>query len=117
MSVAVAKGLAGLGSKRTCRECSGRFYDLERRPIACPKCGAVQDESSESSAPAPSIVLVEDEDETRRARMLAGLDQQEVEAVEQDDDDTTLALLARGAGADTGGDAEESDGAPDDDAD
>ena len=29
-----------LGMKRTCPECSARFYDLNRDPIECPKCGA-----------------------------------------------------------------------------
>ncbi len=30
-----------LGSKRTCQECSTKFFDLNRQPIACPKCGAI----------------------------------------------------------------------------
>jgi len=29
-----------LGTKRTCPECSARFYDLNKSPIECPKCGA-----------------------------------------------------------------------------
>ena len=28
-----------LGKKRTCINCSARFYDLNRVPILCPKCG------------------------------------------------------------------------------
>lgn len=31
-----------LGLKRTCVECSARFYDLNRVPAVCPKCGATQ---------------------------------------------------------------------------
>lgn len=27
-----------LGTKRVCPSCGARFYDLQRRPIACPKC-------------------------------------------------------------------------------
>ncbi|NIQ94546.1 MAG: TIGR02300 family protein, partial [Desulfuromonadales bacterium] len=27
-----------LGTKRICPSCSARFYDLEKRPIECPKC-------------------------------------------------------------------------------
>src|SRR5579859_7999093 len=29
-----------LGAKQICPTCSTKFYDLNRRPAACPKCGA-----------------------------------------------------------------------------
>jgi uncharacterized protein (TIGR02300 family) len=35
-------GIPELGSKRTCADCGGRFYDLNRFPGMCPKCGAEQ---------------------------------------------------------------------------
>lgn len=28
------------GVKRTCQSCGSRFYDLQRSPIICPKCGS-----------------------------------------------------------------------------
>jgi uncharacterized protein (TIGR02300 family) len=28
-----------LGTKRLCASCSARFYDLNKTPITCPKCG------------------------------------------------------------------------------
>lgn len=28
-----------LGVKRRCQSCSAAFYDLNREPIVCPKCG------------------------------------------------------------------------------
>lgn len=28
------------GQKRTCTTCGARFYDMQRDPIVCPKCGA-----------------------------------------------------------------------------
>jgi uncharacterized protein (TIGR02300 family) len=31
------------GTKRTCQSCGTRFYDLQRSPIVCPKCGTVYD--------------------------------------------------------------------------
>jgi len=31
-----------LGLKRTCVECGARFYDLNRVPTVCPKCGTTQ---------------------------------------------------------------------------
>src|SRR5438477_11353503 len=27
-----------LGTKRVCPSCAARFYDLQKRPIECPKC-------------------------------------------------------------------------------
>ena len=29
------------GAKHICAECGVKFYDLHRKPIACPKCGSV----------------------------------------------------------------------------
>jgi len=28
------------GAKRACDDCGARFYDLNRSPVQCPKCGA-----------------------------------------------------------------------------
>jgi uncharacterized protein (TIGR02300 family) len=30
-----------LGTKRLCGSCNAKFYDLNKDPILCPKCGAV----------------------------------------------------------------------------
>ena len=30
-----------LGTKRLCASCGAKFYDLNKAPIHCPKCGAV----------------------------------------------------------------------------
>ena len=32
-----------LGSKRVCVSCGARFYDLNKSPIKCPKCGREHD--------------------------------------------------------------------------
>lgn len=32
-----------LGNKRSCTTCGARFYDLNKSPIICPKCGAEVD--------------------------------------------------------------------------
>ena len=29
----------GLGTKRLCPHCGAKFYDLDKDPIVCPKCG------------------------------------------------------------------------------
>ncbi len=31
------------GIKRTCQNCAARFYDLNKAPIKCPKCGREHD--------------------------------------------------------------------------
>jgi uncharacterized protein (TIGR02300 family) len=31
------------GTKRTCQNCAARFYDLNKSPIKCPKCGREHD--------------------------------------------------------------------------
>jgi uncharacterized protein (TIGR02300 family) len=35
-----------LGSKRVCTTCGARFYDLNKDPIVCPKCGAENDKDA-----------------------------------------------------------------------
>lgn len=35
-----------LGTKRTCGTCNAKFYDLEKTPILCPKCGTEYSEVS-----------------------------------------------------------------------
>lgn len=30
-----------LGTKRLCASCSAKFYDLNKTPITCPKCGTI----------------------------------------------------------------------------
>jgi uncharacterized protein (TIGR02300 family) len=34
---------ASWGTKRTCQNCAARFYDLNKSPIKCPKCGREHD--------------------------------------------------------------------------
>ena len=41
-----------LGEKRVCGNCSAKFYDLNRDPIVCPKCGTVF-EVAAAEKPAP----------------------------------------------------------------
>ena len=50
-----------LGTKRLCASCGAKFYDLDKDPIHCPKCGAVYEvvvatrpTRPEPAAPAPA---------------------------------------------------------------
>ena len=57
----------GLGVKRTCLACAAKFYDLEKKPIICPKCSKKFD--------------IEDFTKPKRGRKKA----QEEEILEDDD--------------------------------
>jgi uncharacterized protein (TIGR02300 family) len=48
------------GRKHLCLECHTRFYDMRRRPIACPKCG---------TAHQPAALLKSDGRPPRRNRL------------------------------------------------
>ena len=37
--IAVAK--VELGTKRQCQNCGAKFFDLNKDPIICPKCGTI----------------------------------------------------------------------------
>ena len=68
-----------LGSKRQCQNCGAKFFDLNRDPILCPKCGATfqppalsrasvraaaEDEEAELPEAGAEIVSLEDADAT-----------------------------------------------------
>lgn len=54
-----------LGAKQICPTCSSKFYDLNRRPAHCPKCGAEFDpEEALRSRRVRVRPLAADEDET-----------------------------------------------------
>jgi uncharacterized protein (TIGR02300 family) len=81
------------GTKRLCTSCGARFYDLNRQPIACPKCqtvldpdqvvrlkrsrSAVQEEAAKAKVVKP--VVVDEEIEVQA--------EDEIEDVDDDEDD------------------------------
>ncbi len=50
-----------LGSKRQCQACSAKFFDLNKDPIVCPKCGAVFQVAALSRAAARAAPVDDDE--------------------------------------------------------
>ncbi len=47
---------AARGTKRVCKSCAGRFYDLNLDPIVCPLCGATYEtEEALPDQPAASV--------------------------------------------------------------
>ena len=45
-----------LGSKRQCQSCAAKFFDLNKSPILCPKCGATFVAAAITRAPARAAV-------------------------------------------------------------
>jgi predicted nucleic acid-binding Zn-ribbon protein len=50
-------GTVSLGTKLTCSSCGVRFFDLGKKPAACPKCGAVQGPQVSRLNPGPSRTI------------------------------------------------------------
>ncbi len=44
------------GMKRTCQDCGAPFYDLKKKNIVCPKCGAVFDSAPPAKPKRPAPV-------------------------------------------------------------
>ena len=93
-------GIAELGSKRTCVECDGRFYDLNRSPGMCPKCGAEQPPEkprvvrpqrsafgSKRAYPNPVPAFAADEAEPASVPDAEDLDAEDGDAVAEPDED------------------------------
>lgn len=49
------------GAKRACQNCQSRFYDMQRSPITCPKCGTVY-EMVTTTRKGRKAAIIEDED-------------------------------------------------------
>jgi uncharacterized protein (TIGR02300 family) len=103
-----------LGTKRLCAGCGAKFYDLNKDPITCPKCGTVYEvavvaprgrpdaAAARAVAPEPAeavepqeaefVSLEEADAEVEGAKKPAddAAEDVEVEEVEGDDDDSTF---------------------------
>jgi uncharacterized protein (TIGR02300 family) len=68
-----------LGTKRLCGECGAKFYDLNKDPITCPKCGSVFEVAAvaprggrtEAVARAPVPVAADEEPEAEAAEFVS----------------------------------------------
>ncbi|MCP8940573.1 TIGR02300 family protein [Alsobacter sp. SYSU M60028] len=99
-----------LGTKRHCQSCGAKFYDLNKDPIICPKCGAafvaaaalrgrpeavaarpVDDEETElESAGAPEMVSLDEVEAEENEKDIPIDDGVEIEDDIATDDDTFL---------------------------
>ena len=79
-----------LGEKRICLECSTKYYDLNKDPITCPKCGTIfevhtADKAKPETEAEPGAVKESEEEEVE-------VDGPEIISLEdaEDDDGTTV---------------------------
>ncbi len=102
---------ADLGTKRLCPNCGARYYDLNREPIVCPRCGTAFEVTvtrarpqTASKAPKPAAVeeaedgvaaemvsLEEADDEAAESGAVKVPDAEEDVEADDDEDDTFLA--------------------------
>ena len=66
-----------LGAKRQCQNCSAKFFDLNKDPIVCPKCGTVF-----LGAPARARAVAKTDEEDGEIAAPAGVDMVSLEEVE-----------------------------------
>jgi uncharacterized protein (TIGR02300 family) len=59
-----------LGQKRVCTSCAAKFYDLNKDPIVCPKCGTVFDASA-AAKPRRARAVAEEKPVKKKAPKLA----------------------------------------------
>ncbi|NBN66060.1 TIGR02300 family protein [Microvirga tunisiensis] len=60
-----------LGTKRLCPGCGAKYYDLNRNPITCPKCGTLFDVVSSARAAKASRVIEQEDDEDEEEDLVA----------------------------------------------
>jgi uncharacterized protein (TIGR02300 family) len=78
-----------LGSKRQCQNCGAKFYDLNKDPIVCPKCGttfqatALRGGRAEVVANRPAPEDDEAEVDTAAGPELVSLDEVEADEAEK----------------------------------
>jgi uncharacterized protein (TIGR02300 family) len=83
-----------LGTKRQCQSCGAKFYDLQRDPITCPKCGTVfvveqvtrtrrpRADATVAAKPKPKLVPVPEEAADTEIEEVAADETEEEEFIE-----------------------------------
>jgi uncharacterized protein (TIGR02300 family) len=104
-----------LGAKRQCQSCATKFYDFNRDPIDCPKCGAIfhvaplarapgraVEEESEVEKEGVETVSLDEAEETESKAEAVDADD-EVEIDDAGEDDTTFLEAEEGEDDDVAG--------------
>ena len=95
---------ADLGTKRVCPSCAARFYDLQKRPIECPKCAFSfepeamykQRRPRQPEAVAVQPASAESEDEETENEEEEGEEAESEEVVEPIPDEAPIQVAATG---------------------
>ncbi len=77
-----------LGSKRVCEACGAKFYDLNKNPATCPKCGHSFDPMASATAAQPVREVAPTAE--------APVDDNDGELEDEDDDTLSLDDIAEG---------------------
>ena len=80
----------GLGVKRICAACHAKFYDLEKDPIICPKCGAVYDPEGSDKSKKPE--QKQEEPEEKVTDLELDLNDEDLDEALLEDDDSGVDL-------------------------
>ena len=79
-----------LGVKRQCESCTGKFFDLNKDPITCPRCGTIFQvtvTATVAARPAPAPENDKEEDDV----VEAGPETVSLEEADEDNDDGKVA--------------------------
>lgn len=94
MEEATKLGKADLGEKLTCSSCGARFYDLNKSPAECPKCGAenARPKVFKSKKAETTAKPVKESDAPKKASDGDDEDVEDIEEIEdvEDEDDDLL---------------------------
>lgn len=81
-------GKADLGEKLMCSSCGARYYDLNKTPSLCPKCGAENARPKVfKSKKAEAAKPVKDEPKPKKAADDDAEDADDIDDIEDEDDD------------------------------
>lgn len=82
-------GKVDLGEKLTCSSCGARYYDLNKTPALCPKCGAenARPKVFKTKKAEAAAKPVKDTPEPKKAKDGEEGDVEDLEDVEDEDDD------------------------------
>ena len=72
-----------LGGKHQCQNCGAKFFDLNRDPIVCPKCGTVFQGAPAAARVQPASTKEEEADETTAAGEAELISLEDAEAPEE----------------------------------
>lgn len=109
-----------LGTKRACTSCGAKFYDLDKRPVECPKCEATfmpdvllpSKETAAAEAKPAEAEAAEEKDDAEDTGDVEVISLDDVEGSDDDAEDDEVAAIAD---VDLGDDDTDSDGDDDDD--